>query len=189
MTGLSKHFRWTVAVRGIAAILFGLLAWVWPGITLLALLILFGIYALVDGASALAGSLVYRKVLRDWWLILLAGVGSVLLGVMALARPGITALVLLFFIAARALVVGALEIVAAIEHRHEIRHEWLLIAAGAVSIFFGLGVMAYPVTGALAVVWLIGTYAILTGILQLVFAFSHRPAEAMLPTPEQPITA
>jgi uncharacterized membrane protein HdeD (DUF308 family) len=186
MFALSKHFRWTLAVRGIAAIVFGLLAWALPGITLMALLILFGAYALVDGGMALVGSLVHRKALRDWWLILLVAIASVLVGIATFLRPEITGLVLLFFIAARALVVGGLEIAAAIEYRHAIRHEWLLIVAGAVSVLFGLAVMAYPLEGALAVVWLIGTYAVLVGIAQLVFAIAARPAEIVIPAGPEP---
>ena len=184
MTAISKHFRWTLAVRGIAAILFGLLAWIWPGITVLVLLILFGAYALVDGIFAFVGSLVHRKALTDWWLILLVGIASAILGILAFARPEITALVLLFFIAARALMVGGLEIAAAVHYRHEIRYEWLLVVGGAISVVFGLAVLVYPFEGALAVIWLIGTYAILQGVAQLVFAFSARPAVlAMGPEP------
>jgi uncharacterized membrane protein HdeD (DUF308 family) len=186
MTAISKHFRWTLAARGVAAILFGVLAWAWPGITLLALLIIFGAYALVDGVLAFVGSLVHRKVFKDWWLVLLLGLASILVGVMTFARPGITALVLLFFIAARALVVGALEIASAIEYRHLIRHEWLLALSGVVSVLFAIAVLAYPVTGALAIIWAIGVYAIIMGVLQLAFALSARPWEVGTTVGEQP---
>lgn len=183
MVPISTHFRWTLAVRGIAAILFGVLAWAWPSITLLALVVLFGAYALVDGVFAFIGSLVHRKVLKDWWLVLLVAVASVLAGLMTFFRPGITALVLLFFIAARALVVGGLEIAAAIEYRHEIRHEWLLALSGIVSVLFGILVMVYPLEGALTVIWLIGAYAVVVGALQLAFAASVHTGEISLPHP------
>ena len=175
MTAISKHFRWTLAARGTAAIVFGLSVWSWPGIVLMTLLMLFGTYAVIDGAFALVGSLIHRKALRDWWLVLVIAMASMTVGVMTFARPDTTALVLLFFIAARALVVGILEIVAAFEYRHEIRHEWLLALGGAISVLFGVGVLAYPVAGAMAILALIGTYSVLLGIVQLAFAFLAQP--------------
>ena len=176
-------------MRGIAAILFGILAWAWPGITLLALLILFGAYALVDGGFALAGSLLHRRVLKEWWLILLLGLASIALGVITFIWPGVTALALLILIAARAMVVGGLEVAAAIEYRHQIRHEWLLALAGVVSVLFGVGVLVYPAAGALTVIWLIATYAVIVGILQLAFAVSSRPEELPLATGQPPTPA
>lgn len=189
MVAISRHFRWSLAVRGIVAIIFGILAWGWPAITLMTLLLIFGLYALVDGLFALVGSVVHRRVLADWWLVLLVALASIFLGVITLVRPGVTALVLLFFIGARALVVGGLEIAAAIEYRRLIRHEWLLVLAGIISVLFGLAVLVSPVSGAMAVLWLIGLYAILVGILQLAFAITARGAEEVLPAEGRPAMA
>lgn len=175
MTAISKHFRWTLAARGMAAIVFGLLVCTWPGIVLMTLLMLFGAYALIDGAFALVGSLVHRKALRDWWLVLVLALASMAVGVITFTRPDTTALVLLFFIAARAIVVGILEIIAAFEYRHEIRYEWLLAMGGALSVLFGVGVLAYPVTGAMAILALIGAYSILLGAVQVGFAVLAQP--------------
>ncbi len=186
---ISRNFRWTLAVRGIAAIIFGILALTWPSMTLLGLVIIFGVYALVDGVMALTGSLVYRKAVQEWWLILLLAIASIALGILTFVRPQITALVLLLLIAARALVVGGLEIAAAIEYRHVIRHEWLLVLSGIFSVLFGLFVFVYPLSGALAIIWLIGIYALLVGISQVAFSITARPMERVLPAGPEPYPA
>ena len=177
MIPTSKHLRRSLALRGIAAILFGVLALAWPGITLLALLVLFGIYAIVDGIIALVGSFYVRRAMSDWWLILLVGLFSIAIGILTFARPGVTALVLMLFIAARALFLGFTEIVRGVQYRKEIQGEWLLVLGGAFSILFGVIVFAYPFSGALAIVWLIGLYAILYGASILAFSIFTRHGE------------
>jgi uncharacterized membrane protein HdeD (DUF308 family) len=156
-----RHW-WALGLRGIAAIVFGILALIWPGITLAVLVLLFGAYALIDGVLAIVSAV--RSTGDNLWWLLLEGIVSILAGVGAFAFPGLTALVLLFIIAAWAIVKGALEVVSAVRLRKVIDNEWAWIAGGILSVIFGLILLVFPGAGALAVVWLIGAYAILFGI-------------------------
>ena len=169
--------NWSVlAVRGALAVLFGLLALIWPDITVLALVLLFGAYALVDGVMALYTALFDRGrpgARSVGWLVL-EGVAGVVAAIGAVVWPGITALALLYLIAAWALVTGVAEILAAIRLRREIEGEWLMILSGALSILFGILAFLFPGAGALAVVWLIATYAIAFGVVMLILAFRLR---------------
>jgi len=170
---LSKHW-WLLLLRGIAAIVFGVLAFIWPGLTLLTLVILYGAFAIVDGVLALAA--VFGRTGPDvpkWWLVL-SGVLGIGAGLITLFWPGITALVLIIFIGAWAIVRGIMEIIAAIQLRKEIEGEWLLILAGALSVLFGLGVLIYPGAGAVALAWLIGIYAIAIGVVMVMLAIRLR---------------
>ena len=165
---------WSLVLRGIAAILFGILAFVWPAITLTALVFLWGAYALVDGVFAIAAGVKTYGENRRWWVLLLEGVLSVIAGVVAFVIPGITALVLLMLIAAWAIVTGVFEMAAAIQLRKEIKGEWLLALAGIASILFGVVLFINPGPGAIALVWLIGAYAIVFGILLIALGFRLR---------------
>jgi uncharacterized membrane protein HdeD (DUF308 family) len=156
---------WALLLRGIVAIAFGVLAFVWPGITLTVLVLLWGAYALVDGAFSVAAGVRAHGENKRWWVLLLEGILGVAAGIVAFVIPGITALVLLLLIAAWAIVTGVFEIVAAIQMRKYIKGEWLLILAGIASVVFGVLLFINPAAGALAVVWLIGAYAIVFGIL------------------------
>lgn len=168
---------WMLALRGMFAILFGVLAFLLPGLTLAALVLLFGAYAFVDGLFAIvAGIRSYGEQAR-WWALVLEGIVGVVVGVLTFLYPGITALVLLYFIAAWALITGVLEIVAAIRLRKEIQGEWMLALAGIASVLFGILLLVLPGSGALAVIWLIGSYAVVFGILLLILAFRLRGAD------------
>lgn len=156
---------WVLLVRGLAAILFGILAFVWPGITLLVLILLFAAYALVDGVSAIALAVAGRSADRSWWEMLLVGILGVAAGVIAFMWPGVTAAALLILIAAWAIARGIFEIAAAVKLRKVLEHEWLLIVAGVLSVLFGIALLVWPAAGALTVVWLIGIYAILFGVV------------------------
>ncbi|MEV5571835.1 HdeD family acid-resistance protein [Spirillospora sp. NPDC052269] len=169
---LSRHW-WALLVRGVFAILFGVLALFWPGITVWALTILFGVYALVDGVTALAGAFSGVEGESRGWLAV-AGVCGILLGLMAFIWPGVTALVLLLLIASWALIVGVLEIIGAIRLRAQLDDVWLLALAGAVSVLFGLVLFIWPVSGAIAVAWLIGLFAIVMGAVMVGAAFRLR---------------
>lgn len=149
------------------AILFGLLAVFWPAITVLALVIVFGAYAILNGVFAIFGS--GRSASRTWMIVY--GVLSVLAGILAFVWPGMTALALLFVIASWAVVTGIVEIVAAIRLRKEMTGEWMFIVSGVLSVLFGILLFVWPASGALAVVWLIATMAIVYGVALVVLAF------------------
>jgi uncharacterized membrane protein HdeD (DUF308 family) len=174
MNELLLQSWWMLALRGAIAVLFGVLAVLWPGITLLWLAALFAAYALIGGAVSIIGAVKNRKSDEEWWLILLLGLVSLGAGVIAVLHPGLTALVLVLIMGANALVTGVLDIAVAIRLRKVIRGEWLLILAGIVSIVFGVLVFLFPGAGALALVWLISVYAIVTGVLLLALAFRAR---------------
>lgn len=159
---------WALVLRGLAAIAFGVLAFVWPHITLTALVFLWGAYALVDGAFAIAAGVKSHGENKRWWVLLLEGILGVAAGLVAFLVPGITALVLVILIAAWAMVTGAFEIAAAIQLRKHIKGEWLLALAGVASVLFALALLFNPAAGALALVWLIGAYSIVFGVLLIV---------------------
>lgn len=165
---------WTFALRGLLAIIFGILALIWPGVTLITLIILFGAYALVDGIFAVFTGLTSRGRDDRWWVLLLEGIAGIIFGLLTFFWPNITALVLLYFIAAWAVVTGLLEIIAAIQYRNEISGEGWLILGGIASILFGVILFFFPGAGALGLIWLIGVYAIAFGIFLIVFAFRVR---------------
>lgn len=169
---LAKHW-WLQVLRGIAAIVFGVLAFVWPGITLLTLVLFYGAFVLVDGVLALAAAIMGGNPMPRWWLALV-GVAGIVAGALTFLFPGITALVLLVFIAVWAIVLGALQIYGAIRLRKEIDDEWWLILNGALSVLFGLVLLWQPGVGALAVVWIIGAYAIILGIIYVMFGLKLR---------------
>ena len=170
---LSKHW-WLLLMRGIAAIVFGVLAFIWPGLTLLTLVILYGVFAIVDGVLALAAAFGRTDAEVPRWWLLFTGILDIAAGVIAMFWPGITALVLIIFIGAWAIIRGVMEIIAAIQLRKEIEGEWLLVLAGVLSVLFGLGVLIYPGAGAVALAWLIAIYAIAIGVVMIGLALRLR---------------
>ena len=165
---------WALVLRGVVAILFGLMTFVWPQITLATLVLLFGAYAIVDGIFAIVAGVRAPREFARWWVLLIEGILSVIAGLFAFAIPGITALILLGLIAAWAIITGVVEIIAAIQLRKEISGEWILALSGIASIIFGVLLLLNPGAGALAVLWLIGAYAILFGILLVALGFKLR---------------
>jgi uncharacterized membrane protein HdeD (DUF308 family) len=170
---------WALAIRGAIAIIFGLAALLRPDIALDALILLFGAYALVDGVFAIVGVFGGTRGGTPRWLLLIEGIAGILAGLIAFVLPGLTAVVLLYLIAAWAVVTGIFEIATAIRLRQEIRGEWALIIGGALSVLFGviLAVIG-PVAGLLSLIWLIGIYAVAFGILMLITAFQVRGRDA-----------
>ncbi|WP_414551762.1 HdeD family acid-resistance protein [Anabaena sp. CCY 0017] len=172
-TRLARNW-WTVALRGAIAIIFGLAALFWPDITLTALIFIFAAFVLVSGVLLAIAAFRDGLTHTHGWIMLLEGAIGIAVGIMAFIWPGITALVLLYLIAAWAIVTGVLEIIAAIQIRKEIQNEWLLAIAGIASVLFGILLLVWPLAGALAILWIIGAYAIIFGILLLILAFRLR---------------
>jgi len=170
----------------VAAILLGILAFAWPGITLFVLVLFFGAYMLVDGIFAIVAAVRAAGEEDRWWLLLIEGILGVLAGLVAFFWPGLTALALLYFIAAWAIVTGIMEIVAAVRLRQEIEGEWALGLSGLLSVIFGVLLVVLPApAGLLSLVWLIGAYAVATGVLLLIVAFRVR-SEAGREAPARP---
>ena len=161
---LGRNWSWVV-LRGVAAVLFGILAFAWPGITLAALVVVWGAYALADGILALVAAYRVRDQGKPFWSLVIVGLLGIAAGIVTFIWPGMTALLLLLFIAAWAVVMGIFQIVAAIRLRKEIHNEWLLGLSGVLSVLFGIIMFVQPGAGALAVIWVIAAYAIVFGIL------------------------
>ncbi len=174
------RYWWVVALRGLAALAFGLLALFSPAMTLAVLVLFFGAYALADGVlaiwTALRGETEHRLPMA------LNGVVGVLAGLAAFVWPGMTAIVLLYIIAFWAIVTGVLQVLAAVRLRRVISNEWAMALSGALSILFGVVLVASPGAGALAVVLVIGAYAVLFGLMLLMLSWrlrSHHQAVAI----------
>lgn len=165
---------WALVLRGFFDVLFGITAFVWPGITLAVLVLLYGAFALVDGSFAIAAVLVGRTRGMPSWALLVEGLAGIAVGAITFFWPGITQLALLFLIAAWAVVTGVFEIVAAVRLRKEIRGEWLLALSGVLSVAVGVALVVNPGAGLLAISWMIGTYAIIFGVLFIVLGFRLR---------------
>lgn len=161
---------WLVLVRGICAIIFGVLTIMWPGLSLLTLILLYGVFALVDGVLSIGAAIMGGSPAPRWWLALVGvlGIGA---GALTLAWPGITGLVLLFFIAGWAIASGIFEIIGAIRLRNEIDDEWWLVAAGILAVLFGVMILMFPGAGALGIAFAIGWFAIFYGVLHVGFAW------------------
>ncbi len=176
---------WLVLLRGLAAIVFGILAWTWPGVTLITLVLFWGAYALVDGVASLVEGWQAKDSGKPMWQIVLIGVIGIAAGIFTFVQPGVTAVALLILIAAWAIVHGVFEIAAAIRLRKEIKNEWLLILSGVISVVFGGLLIANPGEGAMALLWVIGIFSVAYGILLVILSFklkkhgsATRPATA-----------
>ncbi|CAN5765931.1 HdeD family acid-resistance protein [soil metagenome] len=175
------HNWWAVALRGVFAIIFGILAFIRPGITLEVLVLFFGAYALMDGIFAMISALRHNRGARQWWL-LLEGIVGIVAGMLTFFWPGVTAIALVYLIASWAVITGIFEILSAIELRKTINNEWLLILDGLLSVLFGVLIALYPGMGALTVAWIIGLYAMAFGVLLLGFGFRLRHWANTTPT-------
>jgi uncharacterized membrane protein HdeD (DUF308 family) len=173
-TQVSRHYWWILGIRGLLAVIFGFAAFFWPGLTLFVLVYLFGAYALVDGVVAVVVSLQVRKYLQQWWVLLLEGIVGIAAGVLTFAWPGITALALLYLIAAWAIVTGIFEIATAFLGRSPLVQGWTMALAGVLSVILGVLLALRPAAGLLSLVWVIGIYAIAFGVLLIIRAFQFR---------------
>ena len=180
---LRSSWGWVV-LRGIVAILFGALAFAMPGITLAALVLVWAVYAFADGLLALVAGFKIREGGKPMWSLVVIGLLGVAAGVLTFMWPGMTALVLLALIAGWALATGIFQVATAIRFRKVLPNEWMLILSGLLSIAFGGLMLARPGAGALAVIWIIGWYATLYGVLMLVLGFRLRGVlHAVVPKP------
>ena len=164
LANLAHSWHW-VLLRGIFALLFGIFAFLWPGITLAVLVLVWGAYAIADGVMALIAAFTMHEEGKPMASLIIVGILGIAAGIVTFLWPGMTALVLLLFIASWAVLMGIFEIAAAIRLRKHIENEWLLALSGVVSILFSVLMFLQPGAGALAVVWLIGSFAIFFGIL------------------------
>ncbi len=165
---------WLLLVRGIAAIVFGVLAFIWPGLTLVTLVLFYGVFALVDGVLSLVAAFTGgSKPVPTWWLVVV-GLLGIAAGAATFMWPGMTAILLVMFIGVWALVHGIFEIIGAIQLRKEIDNEWMLILGGVLSVIFGAIVLIAPGTGALGLVWAIAAYSIVFGILRITLSLRLR---------------
>lgn len=165
---------WTLVFRGAIAILFGIALFIWPEISVAVLVWLFGLFVLISGILALVAAFSRRQPEENRALLVFEGIIAIVAGLLVFFWPGITALILLYFIAAWAIVTGILEIIAAIQLRKEIENEWLLAIAGVASILFGILAAIRPGAGALAILWVIGIYAIVFGVMLLILGLRLR---------------
>jgi uncharacterized membrane protein HdeD (DUF308 family) len=165
---------WSLIIRGIAAILLGVVTFAWPGITLAALVLLYGAYALVDGVMAIIGAVRAVQSHERWGALLIEGIAGIVAAAITVAWPGITALALVFVIAAWAIVTGVFELVAAVRLRKYVTGEWLLALGGIASIAFGVLIIIAPLAGALVIALWVGAYTLVFGVLMIALGFRLR---------------
>lgn len=177
-----KRYWWVPVIRGICGIVFGIIAFAYPGLALTTLVLLFGAWVLIDGVFRIVGATAGRASDPDWGFHLIIGILGIVVGVLTFRSPGITALALIIYIAAWALMVGAAEIALAIKLRREMKGEWFLIFMGLASIIFAALLLWNPGPGALALLWLIASYAIVFGVLAIIFGFRLRSLRTLLPS-------
>jgi Uncharacterized conserved protein len=178
---LKRHW-WVPVIRGIAAIVFGVIAFAYPALTVATLVLFFGAWVLIDGVFRIVGAIGGRASDPDWGFHLVVGILGVMVGFLTFRRPGLTALALIIYIAAWALMIGATEIAFAIKLRREIKGEWFLILMGLASIIFAVLLLWNPGPGALALLWLIASYAIVFGLLAIFFGLRLRSLRTLVPT-------
>jgi uncharacterized membrane protein HdeD (DUF308 family) len=165
---------WALALRGAAAVLFGLIAFLMPGVTLAALVLLFGAYSLIDGVFSIIAGIRAAERHERWWPFVLEGLLSIVVGLIAFLMPAAAAFALLFVVAAWAIITGVLRIGAAIRLRKEIRGEWMLILNGALSVILGILIIVIPGAGLVTLIWWLGAYAVIWGITLITLAFRLR---------------
>ena len=165
---------WALLIRGIAAVIFGILAFAWPGATLFVICILFGAYAFVDGVFAIVAAVRAAQAHERWWPFVIEGIVGLAIAAVTFYDISITFLALYFTVAVWAFVTGIIEIAAGIQLRKSIANEFLLILAGLASIVFGIFMFWHPIAATIAIVWIIATYAIVFGIIMIALAFRLR---------------
>jgi len=180
---ISQLFRdwWVFFVRGLAAIIFGALALVWPTQAWLALVLVFGAFAVLDGILTIIAGFDFKPYFDRWWAFLLQGVAGLAIGVITFIWPRPASQLLFYLVAAWAVITGIFEIMAATRIRLFIFREWSLISAGVFSILFGILMLLNPGAGLIGLVWLIGIYAIVFGMAQMIFSHHLHGLRKLLP--------
>jgi len=178
---LKRHW-WVPVIRGIVAIVFGIIAFTHPGLAATTLVLFFGAWVLIDGIFRVVGAIGHRASDPDWGWHLVIGLLGIIVGLLTFHAPGITALALVIYIAAWALMIGASEIAIAVKMRREIKGEWFLILMGLASIVFAVLLLWNPIAGAAAVIWLIAWYAVVMGVLAIFFGFRLRSLRTLAPS-------
>jgi uncharacterized membrane protein HdeD (DUF308 family) len=169
-------------LRGLFGIALGVLTFIWPAMTLVALVFLFGAYALVDGIACIAGAVRAVETRHRWGILVLEGIAGIVTAAITVFWPGITALALVWVIAVWAIVTGVLELVAAVRLRRQVSGEWLLVLGGVASVVFGGLLVISPIVGGLVIALWIGAYAFVFGILLLALGFRLRSLGRALPS-------
>lgn len=170
---VARHW-WIYLIRGVVSILFGVTAMIWPSLTLITLVWLFGLYVIVDGVAAIWSGFTNRNRHDRWWAEVLIGLAGIVAGLLVVTLPDLSALALIYFIATWMVIIGVLLVVFAIRMRQEIANEWFLGLAGLLAAILGVIFMVFPGAGAVSLVYWIGSYAILSGILLVAFALRVR---------------
>ena len=172
-----KHW-WQIAVRGLIALIFGILVLAWPGVSLVILAIIFGAFVFVDGIFTLVAAVNYKAGAgRRTWLFI-RGIAGIIVGLITFFWPAITALALVILIAAWALVTGFMELIYAFRANQDSAIRWMFAISGILSLILGALMLAQPLLGALVIVWVIGAYAVLAGILLIILGFRLRGVKA-----------
>ena len=189
LSKLMLSYWWVLLLRGVIAILFGIAAYAWPGMTLVTLLTLFGAFALVDGIFNVFHAFSGRKEDERWWVLLLEGLLGIAIGVITFQAPEVTATVLILYIGFWAMATGVLRIILAVRLRKEIEGEWWMALAGLAGIVFGVFMVARPGAGALAVLWLVAIWAIVGGVCLVIFSFKVKALGGKLDEVRQRLAA
>ena len=174
LADILSRYWWMTLLRGLFWILFGVILFARPGISLLSLTLALGVILFIDGIIEVANAVSGRKENDDWWILLLVGLAGIVIGVMTFYNPQVTALAVVYYVAIWAIATGLLEIVAAVRLRRQIQGEVWLVLAGIASVIFGGLLITRPGTGALTILWLIAAYAIVFGVMLLFLAFRVR---------------
>lgn len=184
MLGLVARDWWVFVIRGVAAIAFGILAFIWPETTLAVLVFLFGAYVLVDGASLLIALVRGDNIARRHaWAVGIMGVLGIVAGVVTFAWPGLTALSLLYLVAFWAIAMGTFQVIAAVVLRRELDGEFWMALGGVVSIVFGALLVVFPGAGLLSLVWLVGIWSLVFGVSSLGLGYRLHGLDAALSAP------
>jgi uncharacterized membrane protein HdeD (DUF308 family) len=173
-TGFLASHWWMVLLRGLAAIAFGIVALIWPAMTLLTLVLVYGIFAIADGVLSIIGAITDREKSSSTWLLALVGVLGIIAGTLALVWPAFIAVGLVLYVGLWAIFRGVVDVVTAVRLRKDIPNEWMLALSGVLSIVFGFLIFMAPAVGLLAVIWVIAFCAILEGLLLCSLAFRLR---------------